>query len=88
MGRTEGLYGQGGCIYIARLQPWLKSASLVLNLDFNPVLRIRLLVSLEGEFVCHWSVTMKHLHVQVSVSFISNFVLHFTKSLSLYRIYI
>lgn len=83
MGRTEGLYGQGGCIYIARLQPWLKSRSLVLNLDFNVVLHICLLVYIKGEFLCHWSVTMKYLHLQLSVSFISNFVVHFTKSLSL-----
>lgn len=34
LGRAEGAYGQGGCIYIARLQPWLKSTSLVLNRQF------------------------------------------------------
>lgn len=45
MGRTEGLYGQGGCIYSARLQPRLKSASL----GFNLVLHVHLLVYLEGE---------------------------------------
>jgi len=52
----------------------------VLSLDFNRVLNIHLLVYLE-EFVCHWSVTMKHGCLQLRVSFLPNFVLHCTEEL-------
>lgn len=53
---------------------------------FNLVLHTHLLVYPKCKFGCHWLVTTKHFHLQLSVSFRSNFVLCFVKTVSLERI--